>query len=192
MKFLSFANGGRASFGVIRDDGVIDLGRRNPDLADLRAAIRNGALPTLANTARDATADFSVDEVDFLPTLPNPEKVICIGVNYANRNEEYKDGTAAPKYPSVFMRTRESLVGHERADPRSTPESSISSITRARSCIVIGQSRAAHSREPAAHEHVAGLTVMNEGSVRDWLRHAKFNVTQGKNFAASGSRWGRG
>ncbi|MEM7501215.1 MAG: fumarylacetoacetate hydrolase family protein [Pseudomonadota bacterium] len=184
MKFLSFAHGGRASFGAVRDDGVIDLGRRNPEITDLRAAIREGTLAALADTARDAAADFSVAEVDFLPTLPNPEKVICIGVNYANRNAEYKDGTEAPKYPSVFMRTRESLVGHEQ--PILDPPESDQLDYEGEIVIVIGK-QGRRISESAAHEHVAGLTIMNEGSVRDFLRHAKFNVTQGKNFANSGS-----
>ena len=105
-------------------------------------------------------------------------------MNYANRNEEYKDGSAAPKYPSVFMRTRESLVGHEQniMDP---PESEQLDY-EGEIVIVIGK-EGRRIPEDKAHEHIAGLTIMNEGSVRDYLRHAKFNVTQGKNFANSGS-----
>ncbi len=184
MKFLSFAIDGRASFGAIHNDGVVDLGRSHPEIADLRGAIRAGALTAMADAARGAAADFSIAEIDFLPTLPNPEKVICIGVNYANRNAEYKDGSEAPKYPSVFMRTRESLVGHEQfiLDP---PESDQLDY-EGEIVIVIGK-EGRRIPESAAHEHVAGLTIMNEGSVRDFLRHAKFNVTQGKNFAHSGS-----
>lgn len=184
MRYLSFEKDGRASWGTVVDGGVVDLGRRHDDLTDLRSAIRAGRLDELAVEASSADVDCSLDEISYLPTIPNPEKIICIGVNYANRNEEYKDGTAAPKYPSVFMRSRESLVGHKQnmIDP---PESDQLDY-EGEIVIVIGR-EGRRIPEDEAHEYVAGLTIMNEGSLRDWLRHAKFNVTQGKNFAGSGA-----
>ncbi|MGI9261096.1 MAG: fumarylacetoacetate hydrolase family protein, partial [Woeseiaceae bacterium] len=114
MKFLSFEHGGKASFGAVTDAGVVDLGKRFADVPDLRAAIRTNRLGEMANAAGSADADMQLGNITYLATIPNPEKVICIGVNYANRNAEYKDNSAAPKYPSVFMRTRESLTGHEQ------------------------------------------------------------------------------
>jgi 2-keto-4-pentenoate hydratase/2-oxohepta-3-ene-1,7-dioic acid hydratase in catechol pathway len=184
MRFLSFSKNGNESFGAVVGDGVVDLGARHENLTDLRSALRAGNLDELAAEAGQATADYSLSDIEFLPTIPNPEKVICIGVNYANRNEEYKDGSSAPKYPSVFMRTRESLVGHEQLilDP---PESEQLDY-EGEIVIVIGK-EGRRIPQDRTHEHVAGLTIMNEGSIRDYLRHAKFNVTQGKNFAKSGS-----
>ena len=185
MRFLSFLNdAGEASFGAVTENGVVDLGARHDDMADLRDAIRQGALVELAEEADGTTPDCSLDTIDFLPTLPNPEKIICIGVNYANRNAEYNDGSDDPDYPSVFMRTRESLVGHaqEILDP---PESDQLDY-EGEIVLVIGR-EGRRIAEADAHEHVAGTTIMNEGSVRDYLRHAKFNVTQGKNFERSGS-----
>ena len=181
MKFLSYEHQGRASFGCLLAAGVVDLGAH---YRDLRAAIQAGALPELSSSAGTATADFSLDEIGFLPTIPNPQKIICIGVNYANRNAEYRDGSKAPEYPSVFMRTRESLVGHQR--PILDPPESDQLDYEGEIVIVIGKEGRRIPQE-RAHEHIAGLTIMNEGSLRDWLRHAKFNVTQGKNFARSGS-----
>lgn len=182
MKFLSFSKGGVASFGAVTDDGVVDLGARHPEIADLKQAIRDQRLEELATSA--SGADCAIDEISFLPTIPNPEKIICIGVNYANRNEEYKDGTEPPKYPSVFMRTRESLTGHQQAlmDP---PESD--QLDYEGEIVIVVGKEGRRIAEADAHKHVAGLTIMNEGSIRDWLRHAKFNVTQGKNFEGSGS-----
>ncbi len=184
MRFVSFTHGGTAGFGAVKDDGIVDLGRRHDDVEDLRDALRQDRLEALAEEAVGAEADFAVGDIGFLPTIPNPEKVICIGVNYANRNEEYKDGSEAPKYPSVFMRTRESLVGH--GQPIMDPPESDQLDYEGEIVLVIGK-EGRRIPEAAAHEYVAGTTIMNEGSVRDFLRHAKFNVTQGKNFANSGA-----
>jgi len=184
MKFLSCRKDGVSTFGAVIGDGVVDLGSRHPEIADLRQAIRDGKLGELATEAANTNADFALNDVEFEPTIANPEKVICIGVNYANRNEEYKDGSSAPKYPSVFMRTRESLTGHEQ--PLMDPPESDQLDYEGEIVIVIGKEGRRISEE-SAHEYVAGLTIMNEGSLRDFLRHAKFNVTQGKNFERSGS-----
>ncbi len=182
MKFVTYSKDGVETFGAVVDDGVIDLGKRHDDIADLRQAIRDNRLGDLA--AEATRADYPLDQVRFLPPIPNPEKIICIGVNYANRNAEYKDGSEAPKDPSVFMRTRESLTGHEQ--PLMDPPESDQLDYEGEIVIVIGK-EGRRIPEDRAHEHVAGLTIMNEGSLRDFLRHAKFNVTQGKNFERSGS-----
>lgn len=184
MRFLSFSRNGQAGFGALVDGGVVDLSARYPELPDLRAAISAGRLAELAASAATTFADFGMDEVLYLPTIPNPQKIICIGVNYADRNAEYKDGSAAPRYPSVFMRARESLTGHEA--PLLRPPESEQLDYEGEIVLVIGRA-GRRIREAEAHEHVAGITIMNEGSVRDWLRHAKFNVTQGKNFERSGA-----
>ena len=184
MKFLSFVHDGRASFGAVNANGVVDLGARHTELPDLRAALRAGRLAALAAETQGCVADLSLNDLRYLRVIPNPEKIICIGVNYAKRNEEYKDGSEVPKYPSVFMRARDSLVGHQ--EPILDPPESDQLDYEGEIVIVIG----AGGRRIAAadaHRHVAGLTIMNEGSVRDYLRHSKFNVTQGKNFEHSGA-----
>ena len=158
MKLLSFETGGRASYGAVVDDGIVDLGARLPNLPDLRQVIREEKIGPLGRELRDP--DLSFDDVRFLPTIPNPEKIICIGVNYANRNEEYKDGSEPPKYPSVFMRTRESLVGHKR--PILDPPESDQLDYEGEIVIVIGK-EGRRIAEADAHEFVAGLTIMNEG-----------------------------
>ncbi len=182
MKFLSFKHKQRVSFGVVKDQEIIDLGAKNPDINDLREAIRQDRLTELKDQANSLAPEYSLKEIEFLPTIPNPEKIICIGVNYADRNAEYKDGSKPPKYPSVFMRTRESLVGHQQniMDP---PESDQLDY-EGEIVLVIGKNGRRVPIEKAS-QHVAGITCMNEGSVRDYLRHAKFNVTQGKNFEKS-------
>ena len=184
MKFLSFTHEGRASFGAVIGNGIVDLGSQDNGLDDLRDAIRASQLAALGDIAMQSEPDLELNDVEYLPTIPNPPKIICIGVNYANRNEEYKDGSEPPKYPSVFMRNPDSLVGHER--PLMDPPESDQLDYEGEIVIVIGK-EGRRITEENAHEHVAGLTIMNEGSLRDFLRHAKFNVTQGKNFEHSGS-----
>lgn len=184
MRFLSFNHSGKDSYGGIADSGIVDLGERHPETPDLRAVLRTGRLAEFADEVARHPADFSVADVDFLPTIPNPEKIICIGVNYAKRNAEYADGSAPPGYPSVFMRTRESVVGHHQ--PILRPPESVQLDYEGEIVLVIGKEGRRIPREAAA-KHIGGLTLMNEGSVRDWLRHGKFNVTQGKNFERSGS-----
>ena len=184
MKFLTYEHDGRATFGATDGSAIVDLGDALRGVTDLRGAIRNNALEQLAELAAERGFDVPFSDVTCLPVIPNPEKIICIGVNYANRNEEYKDGTEPPKYPSVFMRSRESLVGH--AQPILDPPESDQLDYEGEIVLVVGKTGRRIPAE-AAHEYVAGVTIMNEGSIRDWLRHAKFNVTQGKNFANSGS-----
>lgn len=184
MKFLSFVNNGKRSFGTATDAGLVDLGAMHPELSDLRHAIRADRLADLAAEAVNVGAGIELADVEMLPTIPNPEKIICIGVNYAKRNAEYKDGSEAPQYPSVFMRSRDSLVGHE-CDIMDPPESD--QLDYEGEIVIVIGTEGRRIAQDKAHEHIAGLTIMNEGSVRDYLRHAKFNVTQGKNFEHSGS-----
>jgi 2-keto-4-pentenoate hydratase/2-oxohepta-3-ene-1,7-dioic acid hydratase in catechol pathway len=185
MRFLSFRTSAGASFGVVKDSGIVDLGARGASGADsLRELIARDALTAAMRTAETAQPDHSLNDIEFLPTIPDAGKIVCIGVNYGNRNAEYKDESAAPSYPSVFMRTRESLVGHNQ--PIMNPPESEQLDYEGEIVLIVGKRGRRIARE-AAWQHVAGLSLMNEGSVRDWLRHAKFNVTQGKNFAQSGS-----
>jgi 2-keto-4-pentenoate hydratase/2-oxohepta-3-ene-1,7-dioic acid hydratase in catechol pathway len=183
MRFVSYVHAGRDGFGAIVDGGVVDLGARTT-AQNLQALIERNELEFAADTAAASTPDLDLAEISYRPPITAPGKIICIGVNYGNRNEEYKDGATAPQYPSVFMRTRESLVGHGETIMR--PPESEQLDYEGEIVLVIGKGGRRISRAQA-WDHVAGLTLMNEGSVRDWLRHAKFNVTQGKNFERSGS-----
>jgi 2-keto-4-pentenoate hydratase/2-oxohepta-3-ene-1,7-dioic acid hydratase in catechol pathway len=128
--------------------------------------------------------DIDLQEVRYAPFLPDPEKIICVGVNYRNRNEEYRDGSEAPKYPSLFIRAPTSFTAH--GAPLVRPRESQQLDYEGEIVVVVGQGGRRIPREEAL-SHIAGLTLMNEGTIRDWVRHAKFNVTQGKNFDSSGS-----
>ena len=185
MRFVSFAAGRYASFGIVRGDQIADVGRalggRYTTLGEL---LRAGEFPRAMDLGARLEPTIALDSIRYLPVVPDPEKLICIGVNYGNRNEEYKDGAEAPKYPSVFMRTPGSLVGH--GEPIWNPPESDQLDYEGEIVLVIGKG-GRRIPEENAWEHLAGLSLMNEGSVRDWLRHSKFNVTQGKNFERSGA-----
>lgn len=182
MKLLSYKKDGKISFGVVVNDGVIDAGARLRQ--GIKDVLATDGLPEVRQLLASATPDYGLNEIEFLPTIPDPEKIICIGVNYFHRNEEYQDNSAPPQYPSVFMRTRESLVGHQQAIVR--PPESEQLDYEGEIAIIIGK-EGRRIAEAAAESHIAGLSLMNEGTIRDWLRHGKFNVTQGKNFERTGS-----
>jgi 2-keto-4-pentenoate hydratase/2-oxohepta-3-ene-1,7-dioic acid hydratase in catechol pathway len=184
MRLVSFTIRGRPSYGVVVGDGIVDLrlrfGAHFPTLLDL---LRGDGLADARTVVAGVRADHRLAEAQLLPPLPAPEKILCIGINYANRNKDYNDPDI-PKYPSMFFRVPGSLVGHGQAIVR--PKVSEQFDYEGEIAIVIGREGRHIAREHAL-EHIIGVTLCNEGSVRDWLRHGKFNVTQGKNFDASGS-----
>src|ERR1700730_4588213 len=101
MKLLSFAAEGRRRFGAVVDGGVADLTDRLPGIGDLHALIERDAFAAAQAALDGASFDYAFDDIAFLPPIAAPEKILCIGVNYMNRNEEYRDGSEAPKYPSI-------------------------------------------------------------------------------------------
>ena len=184
MKLVSFVRNDRAGYGLVVGNGVIDLSRRLGErFSSLHALLALDGLPAASALAR-AAPDFDLADMRFTIPIRSPDKILCIGVNYANRNAEYKDGTEPAKYPSLFMRTPGSFVGHREAIVR--PPESVQLDYEGEIAIIIGRA-GRRIAEADATSHIAGLTCMNEGTIRDWLRHGKFNVTQGKNFDQSGA-----
>jgi len=182
MRFITYEYQNIVSWGAINDKGVIDLGSKMG--GDLHLAIREDRLKEAQDLAANSEADHQLNDIKLLAPITNPGKIVCIGVNYANRNAEYKDGSEAPKFPSLFMRTPDSLTTHNA--PLWRPPESDQLDYEGEIVIIIGKAGRRIS-EKDAYDHIAGLTIMNEGTLRDWVRHAKFNVTQGKNFVNSGS-----
>jgi 2-keto-4-pentenoate hydratase/2-oxohepta-3-ene-1,7-dioic acid hydratase in catechol pathway len=184
-RLATFAVNGATRYGAIVDGGLVDLSARYGKVfPTLREVIAAGALRRLAEDSAGLAPDLALNAITWLPPIPAPEKIICIGVNYPDRNEEYKDGQAAPKFPSMFMRTPRSFVGHET--PLVRPRASSQLDYEGEVALVIGKA-GRHIAESAALDHIAAATLCNEGTLRDWVRHAKFNVTQGKNFDSTGS-----
>jgi 2-keto-4-pentenoate hydratase/2-oxohepta-3-ene-1,7-dioic acid hydratase in catechol pathway len=183
LKIATFTAGGRTSYGVVVGDGIFDPAGKLPYVS-LLDVLRAGALGEVRKAADGTKATVALKDVTLLPPVLGPEKILCIGVNYANRNAEYKDNTEQAKYPSMFFRTPGSFTGH--GQPLIRPPESTQLDYEGEIALVIGREGRRIARDKAM-DHVAGYTLCNEGTIRDWTRHAKFNVTQGKNFDATGS-----
>src|SRR3954469_9663264 len=156
-RLATFSVHGSIRYGVVAHDGIVDLSARHAkDYPTLREVIAAGALTKLAEQAAGHSADFALDGIGWQPPIPSPEKIICIGVNYPDRNAEYKDGQDAPKYPSMFMRTPRSFVGH--AAPLVRPRASAQLDYEGELALVIGKP-GRHIPEKSALEHVAAITL---------------------------------
>jgi len=185
MRLLSYLLNGEPRYGTAVDGGVVELSRRiGRDFPDLKTLIARDGLDAARKAVAGAKPDHALHQLTLLPPVPTPEKLWCIGVNYMDRNAEYKDNSDLPKYPSLFVRSPSSIVGS--GQPIEKPKVSDELDYEGELVIVIGK-QGRHIPRERAWSHIFGMTLCNEGSVRDWLRHGKFNVTQGKNFDRSGS-----
>jgi 2-keto-4-pentenoate hydratase/2-oxohepta-3-ene-1,7-dioic acid hydratase in catechol pathway len=184
-RFASFTLAGKPAYGLVTAGGIVDLSGRFADRwPSLREVIADGALARLADDAARLPPDIPVSNISYGIPIPAPEKIICVGVNYPDRNEEYKDGQAAAPNPSLFIRFPRSFVGHEQ--PLVRPPESPQLDYEGEVVIIIGKP-GRRIPESSALQHIAALSLCNEGTIRDWLRHSKFNVTQGKNFDRTAS-----
>ena len=113
MRLISFEFDGRQSYGLVRDGGVVDAGRRLGERhVDLKAALQHGALAELSALARE-TPDLDLTEITHLPVIPNAGKILCVGINYLSHIKE--TGREVPKYPVLFTRFADTFVGHDQA-----------------------------------------------------------------------------
>ena len=182
MRFATYEVDGQRYFGAVTDAGVIPLSPAFLQFPSLRDVVAAGAFAQLREAASGITTRH--DDVTYQIPIPNPEKIICVGVNFPDRNAEYKDGQEAPPHMSLFPRFARSFTGHGRALIR--PRESHKLDYEGEIAVVIGTG-GRRIAEADAYDHIAALTLCNEGTIRDWVRHAKFNVTQGKNWDRSGA-----
>ena len=179
MRIASFMTPEGPSVGIVVGDGVVDLRRRSSGrLAGLRAVLEAGALAELAAHA-DAEPDRALSDLAWLPAVPDPGKILCVGLNYRSHVGEAA-GREAPEHPRFFSRFTDSLVAHGQAMVR--PSASNQFDYEGELAVVIGKG-GRHIPAARAMEHVAGYTCFNDGSVRDYQKHT---TTAGKNFWRSG------
>jgi len=181
MKLASYRLDGEDTFGAIVGDGVVTLGGRKARHATLRDALDAGALGENGEL-RDATVgrtpDHPLSAVTFLPAIPDPQKILCVGINYKSHAEE--TGRDTMSNPQIFLRLVNTLVGHEGEMIR--PKISTHFDFEGELAAIIGKG-GRHIRESDALDHVAGYTCFVDGSVRDYQKHS---VTSGKNFICTG------
>jgi 2-keto-4-pentenoate hydratase/2-oxohepta-3-ene-1,7-dioic acid hydratase in catechol pathway len=180
MKLLSFRHSGKDTYGVVSGDGVIDLGKRlGAQFPDLKTLIAKGGLAE-ANKAATGAADAPLSSIEFLPVIPNPGKVVCVGLNYKAHREE--TGRAPTDNPALFIRWADSQTGHKQ--PLVKPKASNMLDYEGELAVIIGKT-ARHVKEADAFGIVAGYSCYNDGSVRDWQNHTS-QWSPGKNFPRTG------
>jgi len=176
MKLMSFRRpDGMPSWGIAKNEGVIDLGHLAPSLKH--------ALWATASLAEQAARkpDHRLADIRFLPPIPDPDKIFCVGLNYVTHIKE--GGRETPKKPIIFTRTPSSQVGHNESVIR--PKASETFDYEGELAVVIG-ARCRHVPKAQAKDVIAGFSCYNEGSVREFQRHTA-QFTPGKNFWRSGA-----
>jgi 5-carboxymethyl-2-hydroxymuconate isomerase len=187
MRLASYKVRGRDSFGAVVGEGnglgVVDFKMRlAPRFTSVLDLLRDGGLDAARQALHGVRADFRASDVEWLAPVVAPEKILCIGINYSNRNADYGDPDA-PKYPSMFYRAPGSLSPHLSGIV--LPRESEQLDYEGEIALVIGRAGRRIAQADAL-SHVAGVTLCNEGTIRDWVHHGKFNVTQGKNWDLTG------
>ena len=177
MKFATYSAGDGTFYGAATDAGMVALNDTFPQWQTLLDAVCGGGLDALAEAAQGRPVTHANPTYEMV--LPNARRILCVGVNFPDRNAEYKDGSAQPKYMSLFPRFASGFTGHDR--PLIRPPESHQLDYEGEVAIVIGKGGRRIAAKDA-YDHIAALTICNEGTIRDWVRHAKFNVTQGKNW----------
>jgi 2-keto-4-pentenoate hydratase/2-oxohepta-3-ene-1,7-dioic acid hydratase in catechol pathway len=175
MRLISFRHADAQKFGALVDNGIVDFSARWPSL---REAIAAKALPSLAGAVKTARPDIALADVELLPAIPNPDKILCIGLNYASHVGEV--GRQLPTVPSVFSRLHNTLVAHGGDIVR--PSASTNFDYEGELAVIIGE-RCRHVPRARALSVIAGYSCFLDVSVRDFQKHS---VTAGKNFPATG------
>lgn len=180
MKLVTFKKDGAKGFGIAIDEGILDAGASLGDhYPDLKSVLTENALDALKSAAEQQLAAIPYDEIQFCPVIPNPGKILCIGLNY----EAHREETGGPKsdYPNLFIRFSDTLVGHSQ--PVVKPRASDSVDFEGELAVIIGRYCRAIPAETAL-DHVAGYACFNDVSVRDWQRHS-VQISPGKNFPST-------
>ena len=170
MKLMSFRRpDGAARWGVVVEGGVADCG------ASLRAALAAGPVRPAATRP-----DHALEAVTFLPPIPDPDKIICVGLNYLSHIKE--GGREPPARPTIFTRWANTQVGH--GQPLVRPNVSATFDYEGELAVVIAE-RCRHVPRDRAAAVIAGYACYNDGSIREWQRHSS-QFTPGKNFVGTG------
>ncbi|ANK79699.1 MAG: 5-carboxymethyl-2-hydroxymuconate isomerase [Rhizobiales bacterium NRL2] len=182
MRLMSFEIDGKTSFGAVEGDAVIDLfpllGQK---YHSLREVLADDALGKAIQAGSEGKPDHALKDVTFLPVIPDPRKIVCVGLNYEDhRIETGRDPTG---YPVLFPRYANCQVGHGQAMVK--PRNSDQFDYEGELAVIIGKAGRHIDRDDAL-KHIAGYACYNDGSVRDWQAHTH-QFMPGKNFTATGA-----
>jgi 2-keto-4-pentenoate hydratase/2-oxohepta-3-ene-1,7-dioic acid hydratase in catechol pathway len=179
MRLATLRKDARARFGAVVGEGFIDLSERmQGKCSDLRDLLARGLLPEAGRLCRGARPDFALNDATFLPLIPNPEtRIFALG--WAYKDHQLEGGIQELEFPQMFSKHPQSLVGH--AQPIIKPRISERFDYEGEVAIVIGKA-GRHIAPERAMEHIAGYSILMDGSVRDWQKHS---ITAGKNFDGS-------
>jgi len=181
MKLATFKTAQGASYGAVTGKGIVDLRRYlGNQYADLRTLLEGNALDQAKKYLSEAP-DYQPSDVTWLPVIPNPDKIVCVGLNYEEHRVE--SGRDKTEQPALFLRVAESQVGHRQ--PIVRPRESTHLDFEAEIAVVIGRTGRRISQKDS-WSHIAGYSCYNDGSVRDWQRHT-IQWTAGKNFVRTGA-----
>lgn len=179
MKLVTYRSGGRVSYGAVVDGGIVDLAKRLPQQS-LKALLAAGAVGEAKRAVQGQAPDVKLADIVYLPPVPDPDKIICIGLNYDDHRKE--TGREKTSYPTLFTRFADTQVGHGQAMVK--PKSSDKLDYEGELAVIIGK-RGRHVPKERALDYVAGYSCYHDGSVRDWQFHTS-QFVPGKNFPATG------
>ena len=179
MKIASFVSGGKNSYGIVRDGGIIDLGKKL-HYPSLLAVLAASALDEVRAVNAAATPDLKLSDVTLLTPVPDADNIFCIGRNYKGHVAE--GNAKVPDFPSMFIRLKSSIVAHDM--PLIRPKVSGDFDYEGELALVIGKG-GRHIPRNDALSHVAGYSILMDGTIRDY--QFKHCLTVGKNFVATGS-----
>ncbi|WP_370303239.1 fumarylacetoacetate hydrolase family protein [Pseudooceanicola sp.] len=182
MKLISFTRAGKPGFGAVVDGGIVDLtGKITPEVTDIRALLERDLMAETAAFLSGRKPGLGWADIQLLPVLPNPNKILCIGLNYLKHKQE--TGRPDVEHPTVFTRFADTQIAH--GQPLVKPAISERFDYEGEMAIIIGKP-ARNVPEAEALDRLAGYSIYNDGSVRDWQRHT-IQFTPGKNFPGTGA-----
>lgn len=183
MKLISFLRQQTETWGAVRGDEVVDLGKvLGGTLADFIGSAKFAEREQIAAAHKP---DLKLSEVAFLPVIPRPEKIVCAVRNYLDHHNEavaFGMKREITEFPPIFLRVWRSQVAHNA--PVIRPKVSDNLDWEGELAVVIGKG-GRHISQADAWNHVAGYSIYNDVSVRDWQRHAQ-QIASGKNFVGTG------
>tara|TARA_A100001011_G_C14175333_1_gene784396 strand:- start:277 stop:1128 length:852 start_codon:yes stop_codon:yes gene_type:complete len=181
MKFVSFLQKSQAKFGISDGKNITDLTGKINGANTLKELISNKGIEEAKQYAKKNPGDISLDKIEYLPVIPNPGKIICVGLNYSEHVKE--TGRTVEQNPVIFFRVPESQTAHKQVIQR--PKVSESLDYECEMAVIMGEA-GKHIDPKDALKHIIGYSCYNECTVREWQQHTR-QFGMGKNFEKTGS-----